>query len=202
MATHYGDVTPYTNLITSEHSDKPKFMATVAATCQPFADMFEEYNDVDELYNIDTAQGAQLDVIGQWIGLSRTLSIPLTGVYFSFDTSGLGFDQGVWQGPFDPSTQLTQLGDETYRQVLKAKIQANKFDGTIPTYKAILNAAYGSASTTLHVINKTSTTYDIYVVGTALPPISLQLLKLDILQLIPAGVTLNGVYAMPGHTLL
>lgn len=199
---HPGDVTPYTNLITSEHSDKPKFMAMVAQTCQPFADMTEEYNDVDELYDIDTAVGVQLDTIGQWIGLGRMLQVPLTGVYFSFDTSGLGFDQGVWLGPFDSPTQLVQMGDETYRTVLKAKVLANRFDGTIPTYESILNAAYGSASTTLHVINKTGTTYDIYVVGANLPPIYLQLLKADTLQLVPAGVTLNGVYKMPGHTLL
>jgi Protein of unknown function (DUF2612) len=198
-----GDVTPYLGLITSEHADKPNFMAMVAAVCQPFADITEEYSDgVSGLYDIDTAVGAQLDIIGQWIGLSRYLQIPLTGVYFSFDMTGLGFDQGVWLGPFDSPTQLVALGDNTYRIILKAKIRANAFDGTIATYESILNQAYGSSATTLHVVNKTGTSYEIYVVGTALPPISLQLLKSDILQLVSAGVTLNGVYAMPGHTLL
>ncbi|MCZ5716426.1 hypothetical protein O5585_27680, partial [Escherichia coli] len=29
---------------------------------------------------------------------SRVVSQPISGVYFSWDTDGLGYDQGVWQG--------------------------------------------------------------------------------------------------------
>ncbi|MGC7970039.1 DUF2612 domain-containing protein, partial [Salmonella enterica] len=66
-------------------------------------------------FDLDQAIGVQLDAVGEWVGISRNITVPLAGVYFSFDIAGLGFDQGVWKGPFDPDTGLTTLDDDTYR---------------------------------------------------------------------------------------
>ena len=51
-------------------------------------------------------------------------------------------DQGVWQGPFDPDNGLTVLDDDTYRLLLRAKIGANHWDGTLETSAAILNQIF------------------------------------------------------------
>jgi len=139
-----GNVTPYLNKITSEHSDKPKFMAMVAATVQPFADIQALFSDsIVRLYDLDKAYGNQLDVVGQWAGLSRQLAAPITGVYFAFDTAGVGFDYGVWKGPYDPSTGLVDLPDDYYRLALSARILNNAWDGTKNHFYDLAQALFG-----------------------------------------------------------
>jgi len=136
------DTTDYTGRITSEHSDKPKYMAMVDATVQPFVDALSVSKGLPVDFDLDSAVGVQLDQVGLWIGIGRRINTPLTGVYFSFDTEGLGFNQGVWKGPFDPDTGVIELDDETYRLLLRAKIAANHWDGTMETSKAILDAVF------------------------------------------------------------
>lgn len=138
------DTSKYTGLITSQHANKPKFMAMVAGVSQPFVDLLSVLASIPASYDLDNAIGDQLDVVGEWVGISRNISTPLA-VYFSLDTSGLGFDQGSWQGPYDPSTGLISLDDDTYRLLIRAKIGANSWDGTLGTSAAILNSIFGSS---------------------------------------------------------
>ncbi len=140
-----GDVSRYTGLITSEHADKPKFVATVAASVQPFADVLATLTALPAAFDIDQAVGTQLDIVGLWVGVSRQLLEPLTGVYFSFDTIGLGFDQGTWQGPFDPTSGLVSLPDDAYRALLYATIGSNQWDGTIPGAYGVWQLLFGSS---------------------------------------------------------
>lgn len=134
----------YTALITSEHRDKPRFMAVVGALVQPLVDQMNVLQSMPGKFDLDNAVGVQLDDVGLWVGVSRKIRTPLTGIYFSFDIDGLGFDQGTWKGPFDPDTGLTVLDDDTYRLVIRAKIGANHWDGTLASSAAILNSIFGN----------------------------------------------------------
>jgi hypothetical protein len=125
------DITPYTDKIASQHQDKPKFVATVAATVQPLADTAWLEQNFYLYYDLDLAIGAQLDAVGIWVGRSRYLPTPIAG-YFSLDVVGLGLDQSVWRRPFDPDSGTVTLPDELYRTLLRAVILANHWDGTIP----------------------------------------------------------------------
>lgn len=136
----------YTNLITSEHNQKPKFMAVIATLCQPFVDIQAQLLAMPKLYDIDVAVGVQLDTVGEWVGASRNIQTPLTGVYFAFDTAGVGFDQGTWFGPFDNVNGLTVLPDDAYRTYLYAKIADNQWDGTVPNAYLLLEKALPNAS--------------------------------------------------------
>lgn len=140
------DITPYTGLITSNHAVRPKFVATVAASVQPLADSGALLASIPAAFDLDNAVGAQLDVIGQWVGISRNLPTPLTGVYFSLDTTGLGLDQGIIFGPGDSLSGLTAVPDDHYRIMLAAKIASNYWDGTIPGAYAVLAVALASAA--------------------------------------------------------
>ncbi len=140
-----GDITPYTNLVTSEHANKPNFISTLSTVLQPIADNILSLQLLDGLFDLATAVGDQLDIIGKWIGVSRNLTIPISNVFFSFDIDAVGFDSGTWFGPTDTGTTLTQLPDDSYRILLYAKIANNHWDGTIPgayAIYAILFAAY------------------------------------------------------------
>ena len=135
-------ITQYTNLITSEHISKPNFVAMVGQTCQAWADLTQLLNSIPSLYDKDLAVGAQLDVVGQWVGISRNLEEPLTGVYFSLDVAGLGLDQGVLHGPYDPSSGLVSLPDAQYLLLINAKILNNQWDGSTSGAYSLMNVLF------------------------------------------------------------
>lgn len=139
-----GDITPYTSLITSEHASCPNYVATVAFSVQPFADALVTILGMPAAFDLDNAAGAQLDAVGTRVGASRALEAPLEGVYFSWDTTGLGWDEGAWQGPFDPSSGLVSLPDDNFRILIRATIFANQWDGTAPGAYAAYEILFGS----------------------------------------------------------
>src|SRR4051812_17274628 len=107
-------------------------MATLTALIEPLVDAQTTAAEVEVVFDLDTALGDQLDQIGKWVGQSRILPLPLTNVYFSLDDATLGLDFGSLQGPFDSTTGLVTLPDEAYRNLLRATIIVNQWDGTIP----------------------------------------------------------------------
>lgn len=136
------DIKDYTGKITNEHADKPKYMAMVEAVSQCFLNTTQVVAGLPDDFDLDLANDAQLDDVGLWVGISRNIPTPLTNVYFALDTPALGFDQGAWKGPFDPDNGITVLDNETYRSLIRAKIGANHWDGTLESSKAILDLIF------------------------------------------------------------
>jgi len=194
------DIKNYLNLITSEHADKPKFNAMMQLLVQPLVDLQNLMATFPLLYDIDVAVGQQLDQVGKWIGVSRVLKIPLSGVYFSFDIVGVGFDQGTWYGPFDPLTSLVSLGDEPYRNLLRAKILANQWDGTISGAYAAYNQLFSESGTTILIFDGCDMSIALAILGTVPDPVTLSLFTTQVLPLKPAGVQITGYYvpSIPG----
>lgn len=187
------NVTDYTALVTSEHADKPKFVATLSALVQCFVDLQNVVLQIPFEFDLDQAVGVQLDAVGEWVGITRNVNTPLTGVYFSLDVDGLGFDQGVWQGPFDPTTGVVSLDDDTYRLLIRAKIGANNWDGTLGTSAAILNSIFGGGTYVFIQDNgDMSITYGI--AGTLPSALFLALLRGGYIPLKPEAVHINGYY--------
>jgi len=184
------DLNDYTALITSEHSDQPRFMATVGALVQPLVDQMNLLVSMPGKFDLDVAVGDQLDTVGVWVGVSRRIRTPLTGVYFSFDIAGLGFDQGTWKGPFDPDTGLTILDDDTYRLVMRAKIGANHWDGTLEQSAAILNSVF-DADTHVFIEDHQDMSMTIGIAGKVPPATFLALLSGGYIPLKPEGVRVN-----------
>lgn len=188
-------ISAYTGLITSEHADKPLFVAVISALCQPSADQQSVLAEMPEGYDIDVAVGVQLDAVGEWIGLSRILTIPLTGVYFALDTAGVGLDQGTWLGPFDPTTQLDVLPDDIYRQLLYAKIANNQWDGNVPGAYEFMNKVF--PGDTFFIQDNGDMSMYIGVVGpTPLNAVTTALLENGYFDIKPVGVRVAG-YVTP-----
>jgi len=131
-------------LITSEHAPQPDFMSTLSVLLQPLADDIALLNTFPAEFDLDTATGVQLDQVGQWLNVSRYIQTELTGVYFSLDVAGQGFDQGVWWNPFSPATALTALPDDIYRDLLRFNVKMHQWDGTIPYIVDAWNSVYAS----------------------------------------------------------
>lgn len=184
------DVTKYTDRITSQHNQRSDFMQVVQTLAQPMVDLQNALGGMPAKFDLDNAVGVQLDDVGLWVGISRNVPVPLSGVYFSFDTVGLGFDQGSWKGPFDPDTGLTRLDDETYRLVIRAKIGANHWDGTLGSSKAILDSIFGGG-TFVFIQDNQDMSMTIGIAGQIPSAVFLALLANGIIPLKPEGVGIN-----------
>ncbi|EMB4692621.1 DUF2612 domain-containing protein [Citrobacter farmeri] len=153
----------YTELITNYHATKPKFFDHIDLSTRPLIDISTATRGLVSAFDIDTAVGVQLDILGRWIGRSRIVSQPISGVYFSLDIDGLGFDQGVWQGPYDPDSGYTTLSDETYRIILKEKIAINNWDGRNDSLPPILDAALEGSGLKMQIVDNQDMTISIWV---------------------------------------
>lgn len=189
------DITDYTGKITSRHADKPKFMAMVQVVAQCFLDANLATAALPAVFDLDNAVDSQLDNVGEWVGISRNVDTPLTNVYFALDTAGLGFDQGAWQGPFDPATGITTLDNDTYRTLIRAKIGANQWDGTLGQSKAILDLVF-SGDTFVFIQDNQDMTITIGVVGAPPTALELALLTGGHIPIKPQSVGIN-YYIVP-----
>jgi hypothetical protein len=180
----------YLNLITSEHRGKEKFEATVVAGVSPFSKLQEVMLGLSADFDIDSAVGVQLDAVGAWIGRSRRIDTPLVGVYFAWDDlASDGWESGIWKGPFDPDSGLVDLPDDSYRVLLKAKIAANSWDGTIPGAYAIWATVFTNSQLVIQDNQDMS-----MVVGIAGQPLSIvdqALLTNGYIPLKPEGVRIQ-----------
>ena len=132
-------VDEYLALVPSQHADKPRFMATLRAFLEPLCAMQELATQMGNAYDVDTAVGEQLDVIGRWVGIARSAPGILDGFIFTWDdTERTGWDNGIWEGY---AAGAYELPDDLYRTQIKAKIIANRWDGSIPgAYEILENA--------------------------------------------------------------
>ena len=178
----------YLGLVTSEHSDKPRFVEMITTSAKGFVSDQEVSSRTSTLYDLDSAIGRQLDVVGEWVGRSRDLKIPLQGVYFSLDTEGVGFDEGTWKGRFDPDSGLVSLPDDSYRTLLKATIAANYWNGTIPQAYEIWEVLFEEDGYEILIQDYGDMTMLIALVGPTPDAVTLALFKGGYLSLNPAGV--------------
>jgi hypothetical protein len=179
----------YLALITSEHRDKPKFMAQVAEEVQPYVDLMQTLWSMITIFST-TASGDQLDKFAQWVGVTRNLPIPLTGVFFSFD-EGPGFDEGTWVGPADdPSYGLTVLPDDSFRILVSLFIAMNNWDGTIPGAYALWDSVMSSDFGILIQDNQDMSMLVVFT-GAIESVITKALITEGFFNLRPAGVRIN-----------
>lgn len=184
----------YTELITNYHAGKPRYFSHIDLSTRPFTDISTALSGLIKAFDIDNAIGSQLDILGEWIGLSRIVRQPITDVYFSFDIDGLGFGQGVWQGPYDPDEGYTTLSDDTYRLILKAKIAINSWDGQNDSLPAILDMATAGSGLRMQIVDNQDMTISVRV----FPDTDISDVSLEILAVIRQGyltVKAAGVYA-------
>ena len=191
-------ITDYQNLVTSEHIGQPKFQATIAAAIQPLVDQINSVLSLPALFDVDVAVGQQLDFVGQWVGVSRLLNVPILS-YFSFDTAGFGFDQGSWFGPNSPVEGIVVLDDQTYRTLIYAKIAANMWDGTTNSAEKILaNIFVNLPGTNVFIQDNRDMSITIGVTGVLPSALFQAMLAQGYFFIRGAGVLLNGVFIDQG----
>jgi hypothetical protein len=186
-----GNTGPYLALITSEHNQRPKFMTMVQNVVQSFADDIFVLEQMPGLFDVDVAVGTQLDTVGQWVGVSRDIAVPLIGVYFSFDDASLGFDTGTWFSDFNPITGVVHLDNEAYRTLIRARIANNQWDGTIPGAYAVWDTVFAGTGVSLLIQDLENMHMILALTGPVPNAVTLALFKGGYLSIKPAGVKID-----------
>lgn len=184
----------YIDLVTSEYADQPNFLATISTDVGVPVQVQALMTAMIALFDIDTPPvGNQLDIIGQWVGVSRNVAIPISGAYFEWDsaTYANGWDYGTWQ-PSNQPTQITQLPDDTYLTLIKAKIAANNWDGTTNGAYAIWDNLFTAIR--ILILDRQNMSYDMAIVGGVIDTLTLALITGGYIQLRPEGVKINNYY--------
>lgn len=131
--------TKYSGLITSEHNQKPNFMAWLNIALQMIVDDQNMLAGMPSAFDIDSAVGVQLDQIGKYVGRPRTLN-------------------------YNPTSATSPVLDDThYVTALKAKIAWNNWDGSIQQMFSIWNSLFPNNS--LSIIDNQNMTMSAVING-------------------------------------
>lgn len=118
----------------------------------------EVFRQLMQERSIDTAVGAQLDIIGEIVGQPRELIDTALLTYFAYlgyptaesfgdlNDSSVG---GYYRGVDDPVAGNTLLNDEQYRLFIKAKIIKNSTNATPNQILEFINFVFGSSQNQL-----------------------------------------------------
>ena len=135
--------------ILSQYANSPTLLALIQeynANVDPSADIDSFFYNI---WNIDTASGAGLNLLGRIIDVSRIVQIPNTTGFFGFSqqTGSVGFGQGVL---YDGSTSTQgqyELSDDAYRALILLKAAVNIGNCAIPTLNKILGQLFSAQVT-------------------------------------------------------
>ena len=191
----------YADLLAYEYRGLPNATRQMALwTKQAVADFLAQQLTI--CFDLDVAVGAQLDILGKYIGLSRNIGVPDDNTpYFGFqssnsDTNNLnGFTdstniainaQGVWYQSTFVGQANYALTDEAYRFMLRLKIAQNSNPETLASIQqTIYNTLRGFVAL---VDNKDMTLT--YTLGQRMPP-GITAATLANYLLRPMGVGIN-----------
>jgi hypothetical protein len=181
----------YLGLIPSQHRGKQKFEDTISVTVDAAKKIQEVLLSMPAAFDVDSAIGRQLDAVGAWVGMPRKILSPVSGVYFTWSgTAETGWGSGVWKSAFDSGNTLIDMPDDVYRSMIKAKIAANQWDGTINGAYQVWDGAFGSQSAIV-IRDNQDMSMSVSILGETLPELQKQLLFSGALPLKPAGVRVN-----------
>lgn len=180
----------YLNLLTSSWAQKPNYTAMISTDVSVQVQVQNLLASMIPIFDLSTPPvGDQLDIIGQWVGVTRNVSVPITGVFFSWDADyTLGWDYGSWQ-PSDAPANITQLPDDAYLTLIKAKIAANNWDGTTNGAYAIWDTIFSQY--TILIQDNQNMSFALAVVGGIVDSVTLALLTGGYIPLRPEGVQIT-----------
>ena len=153
----------YVERLGIQYRDKPNARALVALFCQAaLADGVPL--QLSDAFNLDTAAGPQLDILGKYIGAIRSVLSTIGTDYFGFvldagggNTDGFQDDNlngsAIWNpdGLFLTDNYLianrTDLPDSSFAILLRLKIVLNANDGTLASIQDLLKLFFPSLIT-------------------------------------------------------
>lgn len=126
--------------------------ATIVGLIQYMNQYLDSHANFDQFYdyvwNVETAQGFGLDILGRIVGINRIIQIPQAPLYLGFEEALPGSftfnSQPFYSGP--AATQSFSLSDDAYRQLILLKALANISAMSAPAINQLLLNFFGSDS--------------------------------------------------------
>lgn len=144
--------------VTEQFKDKVIFDKYLQLLLNGQVEIQKAFKDLMQLRSLDTATGAQLDIIGNIVGQERVLLNADFYNFFGFQGAIKASSFGDVSTPsvggmfYDYGTPLggnIRLDDNTYRLFIKAKIFKNTTASTPEEFLAVLNLVFGTDTTVL-----------------------------------------------------
>lgn len=157
-------VQEYIDLVTSEHYNKPNFIAYLTAFLEKLQSVTELYDSFDILFNLENAVGDQLDIIGNIVGISRNLPVEEENI---------------------PDT----LDDDLYRYVIKSRIYFNHWNGTREGLEATIEAVFPDLQ--YEIVDDQDMSYEVTIINPLATTQEIALLKAGYILPKPSGVRVN-----------
>ena len=157
----------YLDLITSQHRGRERFMRVVEILLRTSDDIFEAAIYLDDEYDLDNATGVQEDVLGEVVGVRRTL-------------------------PYQPDKRISPvLDNEAYRNLLRAQIAKNQWKGGIYDIKELWNSLFGNG---IIIQDNQDMTIDVLTIG-IYDQITKEMVRQGLIVPKPQGVRVNYYFA-------
>lgn len=158
----------YLKLITSQHRDKPKYMAMVMALLRPSDDIFALAATMDDEFDVMLATGIQEDIVGILVGANRTLD-------------------------FQPDKGLSPILDNAaYRILLQAKIAQNMWKGGIMDLRDLWTTLFGEG---IIIQDNQDMTIDVVVIGSSFDQIVRNMIQKGMIVPKPQSVKLTTYFS-------
>lgn len=125
--------------VATQYTGSPRFLAYIRALLAASAELEAVFQKVAEQTDIDLAEGVNLDVIGEIVGVSRIIPDSIAVQFFGFEAqpgaaafgeeSSLSFG-ARFREEDEPETATSVLADPEFRLLIRAKIVKNHATGT------------------------------------------------------------------------
>lgn len=161
MPVNPADIASYMELITSEYAEQPLFNAYIQAFLDQDLPIDQCMNKFNDIFNLDTAVGDQLDKLGSYVALTRELPV------------------------VDPDIPAS-LPDEYFREVIKARIRANFWNGTNEQLIELIDVTFPDAK--YEILDNQDMTLQIVMINHSATPTMIALLFNGYIIPKPAGV--------------
>lgn len=160
------------DLVPSWNASRPKYMEFLRLVLGVADDFRKLLDGYPEAFSVDSAAGAQLDIVGEWLGVSRILS-------------------------FAPASQgaSRRLSDDDFRLLIRAQIARNAWDGTNAAAHSIFSTVFPSFGIVLQ--DGQDASINVILSGT-FSDVQLEMINAGLLIPHPAGVLMT--YEIP-HTI-
>lgn len=172
----YDYLTEARERVTESFKDKDVFDRYLQLLLVANIELQQVFKDLMQKRSLDTATGAQLDIIGRIVGQPRELIDTALLDYFAFDTYPTAAPYGDLSDPSegglyyslgDPLAGNTLLNDNQYRLFIKAKIIKNNTNVTPDQYLDFLSFVFGA--TLSNVISESNAEFTV-LIGKELTP--------------------------------
>lgn len=201
----------YADLLLAQYVNAPRARKTVSLLAyRAICDLVQF--DVENAFNIDTAVGVQLDVIGQYIGLSRNVAADIDRYYFElrdyltpaigeagftdYTDSTINAGSSFYLYTFS-NTAFYTMSDAEYRPLLKLKIILNFSNNSLGSIAQSLYDTFGDEI----LCYDSSDMFLSYAIKTGATKIAQLAAQAQLLPK-PMGVELSGVFVVDDPGLL